>query len=341
MRAFALHGPRDLREEDRMLAQPGPEDVVIAVRRAGICGSDVHYYEHFRIGDFVPRAPLVLGHEFAGEVVSVGELVRNIAPGDRVTVEPSIECRSCRYCRAGRYNLCENLRFIGTAATVPHIDGAFAEQVVAPARNCLVLPDGLDYAAGALAEPLAVGTHAVMRAGPLAGARILVSGGGTIGQMVLQAVRAMGGGDITLVDPSEFAREFAVGHGATRTVTPSELADAAETRGYDVLFEASGSPAALAACLTVTARGARLIQIGTQPDRVELPVNLVMARELTLLGSFRYAHAFPVALDMMAGGRVDVADLVTETYPFDELSTAMQRAASREAVVKVQMSVPE
>ncbi len=157
MDAFVLHGPEDLRREKRELKSLKESEVLIDVKRTGICGSDIHYYKNFKLGRFIPQAPLVLGHEFAGVVIKKGSSVTGIETGMRVVVEPSIECRHCSYCRTGRYNLCKNLRFIGTAATVPHIDGGLAEQVIVPASHCYVLDDSLDFGAGAMIEPLAVG----------------------------------------------------------------------------------------------------------------------------------------------------------------------------------------
>ncbi|MFO7730780.1 MAG: NAD(P)-dependent alcohol dehydrogenase [Spirochaetia bacterium] len=341
MDAYVLHGPQDLRKQDRPTKKPTSEEVVIDVKRVGICGSDVHYYEQFQIGQFIPQAPLVLGHEFSGEVIEVGGDVTTIQVGDRVTVEPSIECGHCKYCRTGRYNLCTNLRFIGTAATIPHIDGGFAEQVTVPASHCYVLSDAVDYGAGALLEPLAVGAQAVRRAGTVAGSRVLVTGGGTIGQMVLAVASALGATDITLADPAEFPRTFALSHGATNVIDPTTDGLAAELfadGGFDVVFEASGSPAALSFAYQVAARGARVVQTGTQPPSVTLPSNLVMSKELTVLGSFRYAHVYPMVLDLMTSGRISVDDMISTVYPFDQMQEAMERAVTKEQVVKVQVA---
>ncbi|MDA3949181.1 MAG: NAD(P)-dependent alcohol dehydrogenase [Spirochaeta sp.] len=340
MNTFVLHGPHDLRDETRPEPKPGAADVLIDIRRAGICGSDVHYYEHFQIGQFIPQAPLILGHEFAGVVTEVGSTVTTVELGDRVTVEPSIECGNCAQCRAGRYNLCTNLRFIGTAATIPHIDGGFAERVVVPASHCYRIPDALDFGAGALVEPMAVGAQAVRRAGPVAGARVLITGGGTIGQMVLAMVHAQGATDITMADPADYAQTFAMQHGATATVDPTKDGIAQELfadGGYDLVFEASGAPAALSFAYETAARGARVVQIGTQPASVTLPANLVMSKELTVFGSFRYAHVYPTVLAMMSSGRVDVGDMISAVYPFSEMQTAMERAVAKERVVKVQV----
>lgn len=340
MDAFVLHGPRDIRLEQRNEREPGEREVVIDVRRAGICGSDVHYYEHFQIGQFIPKAPLVLGHEFAGVVVKKGSAVTAVDLGDRVTVEPSIECGSCSYCRSGRYNLCTNLRFIGTAATIPHIDGGFAERVVVPETHCYTLGEELDFGAGALVEPLAVGAQAVSRVGAVSGGKILVTGGGTIGQMVLAVATANGATDVTLADPAEYPRTFASEHGARYTIDPTvpEIAEKLYADGgYDIVFEASGSPAALAFAYETVRRGGTVVQIGTQPKSVTLPANLVMSKELAVLGSFRYAHVYPQVLEIMRAGRVNVDDMISAVFPFDETKEAMERAVAKDRVVKVQI----
>ncbi len=340
MQAYVLHGVEDLKKEERTDPVVGEDDVLIRIRRVGICGSDVHYYRHYRIGSFVPQAPLVLGHEFAGDVVAVGKNVAAFSEGDRVTTEPSIECRKCAYCRSGRYNLCTNLKFCGTAATVPHIDGGFGEYVSMPARNCYLLPKNLDYGGGALVEPMAVGAHAVMRAGNIAGKRVLITGGGTIGQMVLAVASLVGAGDITVADPDAYSREFALAHGASSAVDSTEegIADRLfRDGGYEVLFEAAGHPGALEFCYRVAARGATLVQVGTQPDSVTLPINLVMSKELDVFGSFRYAHVYPMVLDWMASGQVAVEDLISVVYPYEDFQEAMDRAVEKKNIVKVQV----
>ncbi len=340
MEAFVLHGKKDLRKEDRTDPHVGDGDVLIRIRRVGICGSDVHYYLDYRIGTFIPQSPMVLGHEFAGDVVATGKNVADFRKGDRITTEPSIECRNCAYCRSGRYNLCTNLRFIGTAATVPHIDGGFGQYVAVPARNCYHLPENLDYAGGALVEPMAVGAHAVMRAGNIAGKRMLITGGGTIGQMVLAVATVVGAGEITVADPDPFAREFALSHGATQAIDPTEdgIADRlARSGGYEVLVEAAGAPAALRLCLQVAARGGTLVQVGNQPDTVELPIQLAMGKELSIHLSFRYAHVYPMVLDWMATGRVAVNDLISVVYPYDQMQEAMERAVAKDSIIKVQV----
>ena len=342
MRAFVLHGPKDMRLETIPDPKPGPDEVKIRIKRVGICGSDMHYYQHFQIGSFIPKEPFALGHEFSGEVVEHGSSVESVKLGDRVTVEPGLFCGKCRYCKAGRYNLCSAMRFYGSASCYPHLHGGFAEYVIAPARNCFHVPDGMSYGEGALIEPLAVGMHAVMRAGSLGGKVGLVTGGGTIGQTVVLSALAMGIDRIYVSDIAPFAREFSVAHGATGAVDPTapSFADdikAAAPDGFDAVFEASGSPRALAQSLELAGRGAVVVQIGTQPAEVTLPANVVMSKELTVCGSFRYAHVFPQIITLATQKRMEIAPMITQVFPFEEMQKAMDVSIAKDGVIKVQV----
>ncbi|HUX11648.1 MAG TPA: L-idonate 5-dehydrogenase [Spirochaetia bacterium] len=349
MNAFVLHGAKDMRlETGRTRPRIGDKDVLIRITRVGICGSDIHYYQEGYIGRFIPKAPFALGHEFSGTIDAAGAAVTSCKTGDRVTVEPSISCGECFYCRSGRYNLCLNMKFYGSASCFPHIDGGFAEYVLAPERNVIVIPDSMGFDEAAFVEPLSVGMHAVLRAqsalGPrgFAGRTGLVTGGGTIGQTVLLAARAMGIQRIAVSDVAEFPRSVAGKMGADRSFNPAaesfvqEVADFVP-QGFDVVFEASGSPRALSQALELAGRGATVVQIGTQPAEASLPVNLVMSKELNVVGSFRYAHVFPLVTDLIATKRVDVRPLITQTYRFEKMQEAMDKAISKEDVIKVQV----
>lgn len=338
MRAYVLHGIRDLRLEQREERKPGPNELKIAVKRAGICGSDIQYFNHFQIGNFIPQAPLVLGHEFSGEIVELGAEVTHFKIGDRVTAEPSLECGKCKYCREGRYNLCDNMKFIGTAAAIPHIDGAFAEKIVVPADHCYILPESISWGVGALIEPLAVGMNAINRSGNVACARILITGGGTIGQTISSLVQAMGAIEITISDPSEFARNFSLEHGAHNVINP--VTDAIDHKNdYDIIFEASGAASALAMCYEIAPKGSRIVQVGTSSRSDNLPINYIMSKELTVMGSFRYSHVYPKIIDLLTNGMINVSGIISETYPFDKMNEAMSRASSKERVIKVQVEM--
>lgn len=342
MKAFVLHGQRDLRAEVVPTPVPDAGEVLVRVRRAGICGSDIHYFVHGRVGSFVPRRPFILGHEIAGEVAQAGPAVAPDLAGKRVAVDPSIPCGHCAFCREGRYNLCINMRFYGSASTDPHVDGGFAEYVIAPAANCHVLPDGLGWAEAAMTEPLSVAVHAVMRSGGVAGKSVLVTGGGAIGQLTALVARAFGATVVILADIAAFPRDLAIDLGADGSLDAADPAAieqglARVPGGFHVVFEASGAPQAVPLAIALARRGATIVQIGTLPADVAAPLNTIMARELSYVGSFRFANAFGVALDLMASGRVDVSRLVNVVMPLDQMAAAMDRAISKDAVIKVQL----
>ncbi len=345
MKAYYLDGIETLALREGKRPSPGQGEVVLRVNTMGICGSDIEYYLHNRVGSFVPRGPLVLGHELAGEVIEHGAGVTDPAIGARVAIDPSMPCRRCRFCRVGRHNLCDSMRFIGTAATFPHISGGLGEYVAVPAENCYVVPDHLSWGEAACLEPLAVAVHGCLRPGSLAGANVLVTGGGTIGQFVALVARALGAGTLAVSDPQPFRRDFAVEQGADVGVDPGDAAAMERARneagGFDVVFEASGAPPAVRANLELVNKGGTIVQIGSIPAPVELPANLIMAKELRVMGSFRYGEVYGTAMNLLATRRTDVRPLISATYPFEKTSEAFKLAADRGETVKVQVRVGE
>ncbi|MFP4511229.1 MAG: NAD(P)-dependent alcohol dehydrogenase [Spirochaetaceae bacterium] len=341
MNAVYLDGVKNLVSGTITPPDIGPGDVRIKVHTMGICGSDIEYYLHNRIGAFVPQGPLVLGHELSGEVVETAPGVDTPRTGDRVAIDPSMPCRTCEYCRAGRHNLCNSMKFVGTAATVPHIPGGLAELVSVPATNCYRIPDHLSWGEGACLEPLAVAVHAVLRPARIAGAKVLVSGGGTIGQFVALAARAFGAGFIAVSDLQESRRTFAVAHGSDLGLDPTkqEEVEAAkrETGGFDVIFEASGAGPAVRSNLEIVRKGGTIVQIGSINGDVKLPANLIMSKELSFIGSFRYGDIYPVAMNLLSTRRVDVRPLISRTFPITEVTEAFELASQRADTIKVQI----
>ena len=336
MFAWVLHGQRDLRRERRADPVPAADEVLLRVERVGICGSDVHYYRDGRVGAFVPSQPFVIGHEVAGEVVESGAAVDHLRVGDRVAVDPSQACRRCTWCRDGRGNLCPEMRYFGSAATDPPTDGALCELKAVPAANCHRLGAALSYASGALLEPLAVACHAVLRAGRLAGRRVAVSGGGTIGQLVATVARALGAGHVAVADPRPAARAAAAPR-ADEVLDPAgdgRLADGPP----EVTFEAAGAADSLRWALEHTARGGTVVQIGTLQHQFDAPLNLVMAKELRLVGSFRFADGFQVGAALLAAGRIEVESLITAVLPLTQTPAALERAADDPTALKLQVS---
>ena len=343
MKAFLLHGAKDLRAHHLQLPAIPPGHVLVKVKRAGICGSDMHYYAHGRIGSFIPKRPFVLGHEFAGEVVGAGDATSSSLVGQRVTVDPSIPCQSCKLCRSGRYNLCRTMRFYGSASCDPHIDGGFAEYALAPEANCFIVPDSLGWGEAAMIEPLSVVVHAARRAGNIAGRSVLVTGGGAIGQLMALVARGFGASQVVMSDIAAYPRDLAMRLGAdasldSRNEDFESEAIAMSQGGFDFVFEASGNPEALAQAIAVAERGATIVQVGTLPTPVTAPLNSIMAKELNLMGSFRFANVFAAALGLAVSGRINLSALISAVLPLGDMQKAMELAISKHEVVKIQIA---
>ncbi len=347
MRAGVLHGAKDLRVSRIPIPQPGPGMVLLRVRRVGICGSDMHYFEHGCCGAFVPTRPFVLGHEFTADVVSASPDTTGPAVGTRVTVNPARACGFCDYCKSGRGNLCRKTIMLGSASTTPPTDGAFAEFVTVRADQCHALPPHMSDGLGAMMEPFAVALHAVKRAGSVAGKRVLVTGGGPIGLLTLITARAFGATPVTLSDVVAGRRETALKLGADAVLDPTAKNLADQVRelsgdGFDVIFEASGAPPALRQAFDLVRPGGTIVQIGTLgTDDVPLPANQLMAREIQFIGSFRYGNVFDEAIRLVETGRVDLEPLISEVFPLEEFPQAMQRAFAKDDVIKVQIQIHE
>ena len=334
--AATLYGPEDLRLVDRELGDLAPGFVRVRFAAGGICGSDMHYFRHGRIGNFIATAPLVLGHEVAGVVEAVGEGVTSVAPGARVAVNPSRWCGQCARCREGRQNLCENIYFMGSASKTPHMQGGFATLFDATPEQCVPVPDAVPLESAALAEPLAVCLHAVAR-GEVAGRSVVVIGAGPIGLLTMLAARLKGASETTMVDIAAAPLAFASRLGADRVIDLSADPDGLKAGpAPDVVIEASGSPAALNSAITAVRRGGRVVLLGSLPGgAIPAPVNPVMAKELDLVGSFRFDREFAEAVGLIADGSIDVNSIVTATRPLAEVNEAFALAFDRSRSVKV------
>lgn len=343
MKAAVLQRARVLTMEQRPRPEPGPGEVLVRVRSVGVCGSDVHYYTHGRIGPFVVESPLVLGHEMAGTIAALGPGVTTRTVGQRVAVEPGVPDRVCEFCRSGRYNLCPNVRFMAT----PPVDGAFTEFVVMPQDFVFPLPDHVSLEEGAMIEPLSVGVYAVHRSGLRAGQDVAVLGAGPIGLVTLQAARAAGAGAITAVDLDAHRLEVAASMGATVTVDASRddpqsrILELTGGRGVDLVFEAAGSPRTAAMAVHLARRGGRVAVIGLPPeDNCPFPLVAAMAKEVDIVTVFRYANVYPAAIALVAEGRVNVKDLITHRFTLEEAERALQLSDRREdGVVKALVEV--
>jgi L-idonate 5-dehydrogenase len=333
-----IHAKEDLRIEN--VAEPliAPGQVLIRLGAGGICGSDLHYYFEGRNGSFVVREPLIPGHEASGVVAKVGPGVTRVKVGDKIAVSPSHACGQCDYCREGREHLCRNMRFLGSASLFPHVQGMFCEYFVMAERQCYPVAGDVSLGEIAFAEPLAVGLHAVNRAGDLLGKRVLVTGGGTIGCLTLIAARLAGATSVAVSDVLDRPLATARAVGASRTIRADREADALASPQFDVAFEASGSFAALKACVAATKRGGVIVQIGTLPhEPLPFVVNEIMSKELDLRGAFRWGIEFDWAVEYISSRRVDVKPLLSGQFPLQEAVKAFELAKDKTQSTKVQL----
>lgn len=335
--ACTVHGALDLRLEAREPRALGPRDVLLRLGAGGICGSDLHYYQHGRVGAFVVREPLVPGHEASGVVVAVGESVTRVKLSDRVAIDPSHPCGQCDYCRGGRMNLCRKMFFLGSASIYPHAQGLFAEAFVMPERQLTPITEAhISLGEIACAEPLSIGLHAVQRAGSVFGKRVLVTGGGTIGCMCVIAARLGGAAEVVVADIADRPLQMARTVGADAAVR-SDSDAASLTDRFDVALEAAGAAAALATCLAAVQRGGRVVQVGTLPAELPFPANSVMARELDYVGAFRANGEFDLAVQAIRTRRVDVRPLISAQLPLSRAQEAFELALDRTRSTKVQL----
>jgi L-idonate 5-dehydrogenase len=342
MRGVIIHAPKDIRIEEVAIAPLGPRDLRVRIEAGGICGSDLHYYQHGGFGTVRLREPMALGHEIAGMVEEVGSEVAGVSPGTRVAVNPSRPCHECRYCRRGQHNQCLDMRFMGSAMRFPHVQGGFRQSLVVDESQGIPIPATMTMAEAAMAEPLAVCLHAALQADSLLGANVLVTGCGPIGALAVVAARHGGAAEIAATDVSDYPLTLVRRVGASRTINvaddPQGLAPYAADKGtFDVLFEASGNEAALRGALEVLRPGGILVQLGLGGD-MKLPINVIVAKELQVRGTFRFDEEFRLAVELMGKGLIDVKPLLTETLPFDHAREAFDLASDRSRAMKVQLT---
>jgi len=341
MKAVVIHAPRDLRIEGRETPSVGPGQVGVALAAGGICGSDLHYYNHGGFGAVRLREPMILGHEVSGHVTELGAGVTGLAVGQLVAVSPSRPCGACRFCREGCANQCLNMRFYGSAMPFPHVQGAFRETLVADAAQCAPA-DGLTAAQAAMAEPLAVCLHATRRAGGLVGRSVLVTGCGPIGLLSIICARRAGADLIVATDLADFTLAMARRVGADAALNMADEPAALERFGadkgtFDVLYECSGAAPALAAGIAAMRPGGVIMQLGLGGD-MTVPMMAVTAKELSLRGSFRFHEEFFTGVSLMQKGLVDVGALVTQRFAVEDCVEAFQTAGDRTRAVKVQLT---
>ena len=342
MKAVVIHQAMDLRIEDRAEEKLGQGQIEVAIKRGGICGSDLHYYKHGGFGTIRLKEPMVLGHEVAGEVTKLGAGVTNVKIGDIVALSPSRPCGLCVYCQKGQQNHCLDMLFYGSAMRFPHIQGAFQQSLVALASQAHVIAKGVSIEEAAFAEPFAVTLHAIVRAGSLANKRVLVTGCGPIGALAILAARVHGAQEIVATDVSDFTLGLARTIGADHTINVATNANAVTpfkaNKGYfDIMIEASGNEAALHMGLEVLKPRSTLVQLGLGGN-IALPQNMIVSKEIEIKGSFRFHEEFALAVDLINNRRVDLKPLLTEVMPLSQAKQAFDLAGDRSRAMKVQIA---
>ena len=341
MKAIVIHAAKDLRIEEHAAETPGPGQVAVRLATGGICGSDLHYFNHGGFGTIRLKEPMILGHEVSGVIAALGEGVSGLRIGQLVGVSPSRPCHRCKYCQEGMHNHCLHMRFYGSAMPFPHIQGAFRETLVADAIQC-VPADDLSPGEAAMAEPLAVTLHATRRAGDMLGKSVLVTGCGPIGVLSILAARRAGADLIVATDLSDYTLGMARQAGADVTLNMASSPNAldpyrADKGTFDVLYECSGAQPALVGAIPVLRPGATILQLGLGGD-MTLPMMQITAKELVLKGSFRFHAEYATAISLMQKRLIDVKPLISETVGLADARQGFELANDRSRAMKVQIA---
>ena len=341
MRAVVIHAPDDLRVDDVAEQRMGAADVRVRVAAGGICGSDLHYFRHGGFGQVRLKEPMILGHEIAGTVVECGAEVTAVGVGQKVAVNPSLPCRRCEFCQQGLQNHCVDMRFFGSAMRTPHVQGGFREFLTCREEQAVPVPEHVSLDEAVFAEPLAVALHAVGRAGSLLGGRVLVTGAGPIGALLVGAARCAGAGEIVVTDILDEPLAISAEHCANRTLNvaarPEELASYERGKGaFDVMFEASGSGTTIAQGLRMLKPRGILVCVG-QGAEAALQMSSVVTKEIELRGAFRFGEEFATAVSFIAERRIDVRRLLTAAIDVDQAREGFELASDKSRSMKVQL----
>ena len=345
MKVAVMLGIGKMGFEEREIPKVKDDEVLVKLEYVGICGSDLHYYETGAIGDYVVEPPFVLGHEPGGTVVEVGKNVKHLKVGDRVALEPGKTCGHCEFCKTGRYNLCSDVVFFAT----PPVDGVFQEYVAHEAELCFKLPDNVSTLEGALIEPLAVGFHAAIQGDAHLGQKAVVMGAGCIGLVSMMALKARGVSEVYVVDIMEKRLEKALELGATGVINGAkedvlervkELTDGA---GMDLVIETAGTEITTRQAIHMAKKGSNIVLVGySKTGEMTLPMSLVLDKELTFKTVFRYRHIYPMAIDAVAAGKVNLKGIVTDVFRLDEAQKAMDYSVNNKAdIVKAVIRIAE
>lgn len=343
MKVAVMTGIGKMGYVERDIPQPKDNEVLVKLEYVGICGSDMHYYESGRIGEFIVKPPFVLGHEPGGTVVEVGKNVKHLKVGDRVALEPGKTCGHCEFCRTGRYNLCPDVVFFAT----PPVDGVFQEYVAHEAGLCFKLPDNVSTLEGALIEPLAVGFHAANQGAAHPGQTAVVLGAGCIGLVSMMALKAEGVSRVYVVDVMPKRLDKAMELGATGVINAKEqdtvqaIKKLTDGAGCDLAIETAGTEITTRQAIEFTKKGATIVLVGySKSGELTLPISLALDKELTFKTVFRYRHIYPMAIEAVASGKVNLKGIVTNIFDFDDIQNAMDKSIADKAnIVKAVVKI--
>jgi len=341
-RLCRLYGQKDIRIETADVSAPRSGEVLVQIGAGGICGSDLHYYQDGGFGPIRVKEPIVLGHEVAGTVCDIGPNVTNLKPGDRVALNPSHPCGDCKFCSTGLFQHCLNMRFFGSALRFPHEQGAFRDQMVVGAAQCVPVKDSVTMAEAACAEPLAVCLHARNRAPDLRGRRVLVTGAGPIGVLCAALAVEARASEVVVTDLQDTPLKVAQQMGVTRViniaVNPSGLeVYLTDKCRFDVAFECSAAAPAIQSAINVVHPQGTVIQVGVTGD-VAVPINILVGKEISFLGSHRFHNEFAAAVDLIGNRAIDLSPMITGTFPLEDAVEAFEIAGDRGRAVKTQLS---
>lgn len=329
--------------EERPIPVPGDNEILVKIDCVGICGSDMHYYENGKIGSYIVDPPFVLGHESGGVVVEIGKDVKHLNVGERVALEPGKTCGHCEFCRSGKYNLCPDVKFFAT----PPIDGVFQEYVVHEADLCFKLPDNVSTMEGALIEPLAVGMHAANQAGASLGKTAVVTGAGCIGLCAMMSLKAFGVTEVYVTDIMDKRLEKALELGATGVINSKErnpveeIYKLTEGRGVDIVVEASGVEICANQGIEMLVQAGTLVQVAySGSGYMSLNMSMICDKEITIKSVFRYRHIYPIAIKSVASGLINLKDIVTDVFEFENIEEAMNKSIADKAnIVKAVIKI--
>ena len=334
MNISLLNKPFDMEMKEVKVPKIGATDVLVKVMAVGVCGSDVHYYEHGRVGEFVVEKPLILGHECSGVVTDVGSNVTRFKVGDRVAIEPGVPCGECEYCKSGKYNLCLDVEFLAT----PPVAGAFSQYITHPEGSLFHIPEELSYEAATLNEPFSVGVQACKRANVQPGSTVVIMGMGPVGLMAVVAAKAFGATKIIVSDLEKIRLDEALKLGATHAINIKEedvatrINEITKGKGVNYAFETAGNPIALQNALAALNNGGTLAIVGLpQQENIELNIPFIANHEINIVGIFRYANTYDMGLEMLASTSADLNTMFTDAYDLNEAKEAMEQARTNKS----------